>query len=117
MYFEEKDYENAIKYYEDAIAVGCKSSLENLGDLYYQNQDIEKAISYYSRIPNNVSCQIKLGNIYEDLNNIEEAISWYKKASENGDTRSSYRLGCIYESLGNTKMLESILKWQVAKTI
>lgn len=103
IYFEEKDYENAIKYYEDAIVVGCKSSLENLGDLYYQNQDIEKAISYYSRIPNNVSCQIKLGNIYEDLNNIEEAISWYKKASENGDTRSSYRLGCIYESLGNTK--------------
>ena len=38
LYFEEKNYEQAIKYYEEAIVDGCRESIENIGDLYYQSR-------------------------------------------------------------------------------
>ena len=64
LYFEEKNYEKAIKYYEEAIIDGCKVAVENLGDLYYQTKDYQQAISYYLRNSNFVSCQKKLADIY-----------------------------------------------------
>ena len=101
LYFEEKNYEKAIKYYEEAIVDGCREAIENIGDLYYQRDDIERAISYYLRNADTLSCQVKLGNIYEDGENLEEAIIWYIKASENNDIQANYKLGCMYEDMND----------------
>ena len=99
LYFEDKNYEKAIKNYDEAIADGCKVSIENIGDLYDQMDDVEKAISYYLRNSTTVDCQVKLGDIYKRIENIDEAIVWYEKAIENGDTYSVYSLACLYEEL------------------
>ena len=99
LYFEEENYEKAIKNYDEAIADGCKVAIENQGDLYEKIGDIEKAISYYQRSSNTVSCQIKLGDIFRKIDNIDESIIWYKKAFESGDVHSAYTLGLIYEQL------------------
>ena len=99
LYFEEKNYDKAIKLYDEAIVDGCKVAIENIGDLYDQMGDIEKAISYYQRNSMQVSCQVKLGDIFRKIDQIDEAIVWYKKAYENNDIHSAYALGCIYEEL------------------
>ena len=99
LYFEDKNYQEAIKNYDEAIVDGCKIAIENIGDLYDQTGEIEKAISYYQRNSTIVSCQIKLGDIFRRIDNLDEAIVWYKKAVETDDTYSAYTLGLIYEEL------------------
>ena len=49
LYFEEENYDEAIKYYKEAIENGCKESFENIGDLYYKINDKENALSFYLR--------------------------------------------------------------------
>ena len=99
IYFEEENYEEAIKYYEEASEY-INVSFENLGDLYYNLGQKERAIFYYLKNKNSVSAQIKLGNIYEDEKDYEKAVDWYQKACNNGDYHSSYKIGCIFYNLG-----------------
>ena len=115
LYFEEENYDEAIKYYKEAIENGCKESFENIGDLYYKIDDKEQSLSFYLRRSDNIGCQVKIGNIYEEFENYDEAIIWYKKASDSGDSNSSYKLGEIYKNLGNNQESKKYFKLATEK--
>ncbi|MBE6052380.1 MAG: sel1 repeat family protein [Clostridium sartagoforme] len=98
----ETNYKKAFFYLSKGVSKKDKNCLESLGDMYYWglyvNQDKEKAFSLYNESikEGNIDVYYKLGKIYEEEGNLEEAVSLFYKGYENGDVKSTQRLGAIY---------------------
>jgi TPR repeat protein len=69
---EEKNYKEAIKYYEKTIEEGLNNNLK--------------------------SCYYSISLCYKQLGNKEEEINWLKKGCEKGEEKSMITLATIYES-------------------
>jgi len=95
---ERNDYEKAIDYGEDSLALYSYGELAKPASIYYisgqaryRRGDLEKARDVYERIPALTTGRLTSGDIY---------------------ARSFYWLGKIYERLGNkTKTLENYRKF------
>ncbi len=117
-FFNLDDYNNAIKFYENAINVGTKNGsvinplliYSNLADSYESIEKHEQASKYYTKIQNttensgtgnpsdDVDYIIKKGDTYVSMQNYSEAIKQYfiaetnqKKILEENETESNYR--------------------------
>ncbi|PKP49521.1 MAG: hypothetical protein CVT94_04985 [Bacteroidetes bacterium HGW-Bacteroidetes-11] len=87
-----KDYDKALLYYKDALAISKKSDnkklegtvLLNIGDLFYMNQQNDSAIQYYYNAldilnelnsPHNLAwCLIKIGQYYSNAGKSEQSL-------------------------------------------
>lgn len=96
------NYKKAFFYLSKGIEKNDMNCLESLGDMYYWglyvNEDKEKAFSLYSKSieEGNISLYYKLGKLYEEDNNLKMALVNYLKGHNNGDLKSTQRLGIMY---------------------
>lgn len=111
-YYEKKDYESAIKSFNDALKISKNSLvLVALGKVYFEKNDLEKAQSYYkdaiSQDSKNVQarqglalCKWKEGEISASINILKEVL----KIDENNFI-ALYNLGQLEEN--NKNLLEA----------
>ena len=85
-YFEEKDYHEAVKWYEIAANEFANTgAYNNLGIIYMNNNGVGP--------------------------NREKAIYWLEKASQAGQVYASYNLGRVYEELFEKKDYQKAAYW------
>ena len=78
-FYSEKDYENALKYYEEAInkSDNCYLGYLNAGDCYLELNNPEKALDYYEKAkkinPYDYRCYFYCGTANMQLEKYEEA--------------------------------------------
>lgn len=100
--FVEKNYNKAFFYLSKGADIDDMDCLEAIGDMYYNgiylDEDREKAFSHYNRSidEGNIKIYYKLGKIYEEEDNIEMALLNYLKGHNNGELKSTQRLGIMY---------------------
>lgn len=98
----ETNYKKAFFYLSKGVEKNDMNCLESLGDMYYWglhvNEDKEKAFSLYDKSieEGNISLYYKLGKLYEEDNNLKMALVNYFKGHNNGDLKSTQRLGIMY---------------------
>jgi len=107
-----KNYDEAIKFYNMAIQLKNLYSMNNLAHMYTNGDGIDKNIDEAIRIykigveNGNVTAMVRLGNIYCDENyinkNIDEAIRIYKMAIDLGHITSICHLANIYSDKNST---------------
>ncbi len=115
---ESRNYERAIKYYKEAIALSPYdfSSRLALGDTYKERGMLDEAIAEYKEIleirPNSRYALLTLGSIHYEKNLLLEATNYFYKAglicAELGDEGM---LAKAYEGLtlsGQTSKIESL---------
>lgn len=98
----ETNYKKAFFYLSKGAEKNDISCLESLGDMYYWglyvDEDKEKAFSLYDKSieEGNTSLYYKVGKLYEEENKFEMALLNYLKGHNNGDLKSTQRLGIMY---------------------
>jgi tetratricopeptide (TPR) repeat protein len=69
-YYERKDYDLALKYYEMAAELGYESALVCLGYVWYYGRtgtvDYKKAFEYFSKAGDNSVAQYKIADMYHN---------------------------------------------------
>lgn len=96
------NYKKAFFYLSKGASKDDKSCLESLGDMYYWGlyvkEDKEKAFSLYDKsvAEGNIGLYYKIGKLYEAEEKLERALLNYYKGHNNGDFKSSQRLGVMY---------------------
>ena len=101
-----KNYEEAVKWYEKAAEQGYPMAQVNLGLMYDDGrgveQNYEKALELYRKAAEqgHITAQNIIGNMYENgrgvEQNYEEAAKWYRKAAEQGNSAAQNNLGLMY---------------------
>ena len=104
----EKNFDEAIKYYEMAIEKGNDCAMFGLGRMYYiakgVEQNFEKVIKYYkmSIEKGNSHAMGNLGYMYQYgkgvKRNYKKAIKYYKMAIEKGNCYAMNNLGTMYKN-------------------
>lgn len=98
----EKDYKKAYYYLSKGVEKKDENCLESLGDMYYKGlyvkKDIDKAFEYYneSMSQGNTKIYYKIGKLYEEENETDKAFITFIKGHNNGDLKSSQKLGIMY---------------------
>lgn len=101
-FYEQKDYANALPYFQRAAEVGNVDAQNNLGVMYHfgegVSKDFSKAAEWYRKAAekNHVKAQFNLGVLYQDMEDYTSAIYWYKKAADQGHAKSQTNLGTLY---------------------
>lgn len=106
-----QSFDNARKFYTQALESGEKDSLFFLGELYYLGNGGEeylaKAFEYYQRASNESEemqrrAKFMLGQMYHNGEHVpadfQKGMKYYKEAAEMGDLWALQRLGEIYSS-------------------
>ena len=103
-----KNYEEALKWYQKAAERGYSSAKVNLGFMYQYSQGVEHsdviAFDWYEEAAEqgDIRAQYELGEMYEEGKGVwqdyKEAFDWYKQAAEQGYKRAQYKLGNMYEN-------------------
>ncbi len=120
----EKNCHEAIKLYEEGLAINFDRSIKGLGDMYYfENvcddtiQDYKKAFKYYeiAAEQDNIFAQNSLGYMYQYGNGVtvdlDEALVWYTRAADGDHIPSINNIATIYEQKKNvSKAKEWYLK-------
>jgi len=81
--FDEKQYQEAIKVYEDILRQAPDAYIIylNIGHCYFQMEDYELAIENYKKIldkkPDDKYAMLGIGNSYLNMGQKDEALSWY----------------------------------------
>lgn len=117
-YFNEKNYEDAIKYYNKSIEANKNyiSSYCNIAEIYSLKKDFDKAEKHYKKAieisPEYVFPYYKIGNLYFIKQEYETAIKWYKKALEIEPNEAivNYYIGITYKKLNMQKEAVEHLK-------
>lgn len=97
----------AVKSAESSSRESISIANSAEGYLYIQEGSMLSAISSFSQAikddPNNISALIGLGNVYLLENQTEQAINAFKtaKALSISGGYSGYKLGCIYQEMGD----------------
>lgn len=98
-----KDTNEAIKWYNMAVAKGSNEALMSLGRCYLDLQNPTEAIKWYTMAADkgNNQALISVAQCYSKLNNIKEAIKWYNKALAMGNNNAKNSIGECYQTLGS----------------
>ena len=121
-YYEAKDYNQAVYWYQKAAEQGHAGAQCNLGFCYEKGlgvaQDWNQAVYWYRRAAEQgqVNAQCNLGNCYyygwgvtKDYN---QAVYWYQKAADAGYAKAQCNLGICYENgYGVTRDIEQAVYW------
>jgi predicted O-linked N-acetylglucosamine transferase (SPINDLY family) len=107
--FQSRDYQNAKRYYEEALALSpdLPKAHANLGTLYFLAQQPDRAIHHYQKAleldPAYADVYQRLGVAYQQTNQPQQAIACYEAAYRNTG-RDGFRilsaltLPCVYAS-------------------
>ena len=117
-FYEQKDYDNALPYFQRAAEVGNVDAQNNLGVMYHfgegVSKDFSKAAEWYRKAAekNHVKAQFNLGVLYQDMEDYTSAIYWYKKAADQGHAKSQTNLGTLYYyGVGVMKDVNVAMSW------
>jgi TPR repeat protein len=121
-YFEEKNYEEAVKWYRKSAEREYALAQGKLGLMYVNGygvtQDYEEALKWYrkSAEQGNADAQYILGIAYQNgygvTQDYEEAVNWYRKSAEQGNAYGQCNLGSMYANgNGVTQDYEEAVKW------
>ncbi len=121
-YDEEKNYEEAVKWYHKAAEQGNADAQYTLGLCYAKGQVVEqdypKAVKWYRKAAEqgNADAQYNLGLYYAKGQAVEpnfmEAVKWYRKAAEQGNAAAQNNLGwCYYYGQGEEQNYAEAVKW------
>ncbi len=107
-YYQNKNYEEALRCYRQAAEEGDAIGQNNLGDLYRSGlgveQDYEEAVRWYRKAADQGlgKAQSNVGIMYYDGKGVakdyKEAAKWFRKAAEQGYDFDQYFLGSMYYS-------------------
>ncbi len=123
-YYKNKDFEQAIKCFKLAAALGHINSQFFLGLCYMRRQGVEidynEAVKWLklSAKQGHPYAQYYLGRCYYYGNGVEknpqEAVKWYSKAAEQGNDNAQYELGlCLKYGLGCNQNYKEAIKWLI----
>ncbi len=116
---ENKNYEDAIKYFQKAADLKYKEPglYNNLYKAYLAKGDSAKAFNSlkqgFAAYPENVGILIEIINYYLITNNSQAALEYLEKAKKNDPTNKSFYFadGTLYDKIGNMdKAVESYKK-------
>lgn len=119
---EDKNYEEAVKWFTLSAQQGHAAAQEHLGCCYYYGfgvaQSYEEAVKWMklSAGQGDELAQCWLGNCYYSgkgvKQNYKEAVKWYEKAAKQGQVDAQYCLGsCYYNGEGVKKNDKESFKW------
>jgi tetratricopeptide (TPR) repeat protein len=102
--FEEKNYPEAIKAYEDIIAKSPDAYIlyKNIGNCWFELQDYDKAEEAYRKVldkePDNPDILLLIGNCYANRGQGDQAMEWYNKIEfeKITDPNVLYNIGTSY---------------------
>ena len=117
-----KNYEEAVKWYEKAAEQGYSMAQVNLGNMYANSkgveQNYEEAAEWYKKAAEQgyPVAQYNLGIMYANSKgveqNYEEAAEWYKKAAEQNYSFAQNNLGTLYRFGNGVKQdFGEAIKW------
>ncbi|MCB0510146.1 MAG: SEL1-like repeat protein [Bacteroidetes bacterium] len=121
-YFDNKDYENAIKWWQMAANQGHALSQYYLARMYIQGigipKDDNKAFDLYllAAKQNYAEAQNIIGFLYDNghgvKQNEKEAFHWFQKAANNGNAEAQFNLGNFYRIGRGTEVdLAKAIEW------
>ncbi len=121
-YYEQQDYDEAIKWFRKAAERGDAKGQNALGVMYDNGdgvtQDYKEAVKWYTKAAEQGDAmgQRNLGTMYDDGNGVPqdyvEAVKWYRKAAEQGDAFGQLFLGTMYdEGNGVPQDYVEAVKW------
>jgi len=121
-YYSEKNYEEAIKWYQQSANDNNAEGMTNLGYMYGYGLGVKvdyvSASKWYSKAAQNGNARAMtyLGMLKENgtgvTKNLREAFSWYTKAANAGNAMGMFKLAGMYETgMGVSKDLAQALKW------
>ncbi|MGN8702672.1 TIR domain-containing protein, partial [Catenibacterium mitsuokai] len=107
-YGVEKNYTQAVYYYNKAIDLGNIKAMSNLGACYYHGygteKDYTKAVTYYNKAIDlgNINAMLQLGICYYYGHGVKQdykqAFSWFKKAADKNHANACNWTGYCYEN-------------------
>jgi TPR repeat protein len=108
IYYEEKDYPNAEKYYKMAAGKGDVVSLYNLALLYHNSGRNQEAEKYYLQAidKGHVDALNNLAVLYADSGRTTQAEKYYLQAIEKGVVNALYNLANLYKNSGRNEEAE-----------
>lgn len=121
-YYEDGEYEEAVKWYNKANVQGFAKAINNIGkffyDGYFVDEDYKEAIRWFTEAANRgcVDAQFHLAECYDMGDGVDEdfekALYLYEKAANQGHNGAIFRLGNIYEyGVGVDIDLEKAMYW------
>ena len=121
-YYTEKNYTEALKWYQKSADLGNASAQDWLGYFYQKGygvtQDYSEAVKWYRKSANQgyASGQRDLGYMYYNgygvTKDYSEAVKWFRKAADQGNAGGQNWLGWMYEyGYGVTQNCETALYW------
>ena len=110
-YAENKDFQNAAKYYRKAAERGHAKAQINLGWCYENgngvDKDLKQAVEWYSKAAEqgDAIAQCNLGVCYHNGTGVgkdlKQSVEWFRKAAEQGNVKAQVYLGgCYYYGIG-----------------
>ncbi|MBR3451266.1 MAG: SEL1-like repeat protein [Muribaculaceae bacterium] len=121
-YYEQQDYDEAIKWFRKAAERGDAKGQNGLGIMYENGQgvpqDYAEAIKWYRKAAEqgDANGQNNLGAMCENGRGVPqdytEAVRWYRKAAEQGDANGQNSLGIMYaDGQGVPQDYAEAIKW------
>ena len=117
-YFNSSKYNESVKWYEKAAALGDVESIYWVAECYLKLKQDSKAIDWYRKAAekNNQEAMLRLGECYGNGTgvplNYAESTKWYRLAADQGNAAAQYQLGYYYENeIGGIKDLVAAVKW------
>lgn len=127
VYYERKEYELALKYYEMAAECGYAPAILGLGYIWYYGRtgtvDYKKAYECFNKLRGNDNADYKLADMYKNGYYVEKDLVKYKELIENLYSRVKYtnnvqsklpevclRLAEIRQSEGDTEEAIRLLR-------
>ena len=121
-YYDDKNYIEAIKYFQKAAEKGNANAQYNLGCCYEYGKgvsvDYTEAVKWYRKAAEKeyADAQFNLGCCYENGKGVSqdytEAVKWYRKAAEQGQADAQFNLGYCYEyGKGVSQDYTEAVKW------
>jgi TPR repeat protein len=132
---ERKEYERALALYEQIFDGRDAAIAAFIGYIYWKSDspkyNATKAKQFYqiAAEQGHTYAQHALGSLRQDDGNIEAAVQWYLKASDGGDSLSSYKLcryfdGCKEMELADRYLIRALdqgnvlaLQWLAARHV
>ena len=121
-YYEDKNYDEAVKYYMFAATLGNVKAQNAIGDCYFYghgvSQNYNNAFNWFDKAAaqGDAEGQNNLGVCYSGGYGVskssKEAVKWYRLAADQGYADAQYELGkCYRKGDGVNKDYVEAMKW------
>ena len=121
-YFDEGNYQEAVKLYQKTAIEGSAYAKNNLGVCYFNGYGVERSYEQAAKWfmeaaeQGKAVAQCNLGVCYYNGqgvdNDYQKAVEWFAKAAEQGKAAAQCNLGvCYYNGLGVDKDNKKAVEW------